>query len=61
MSVRVAREQQHLKKQHARCPHRRRTTKPGQDVLAKQELHPEEKEGAQKNGNSKCSLAEAKS
>ena len=60
MGVRVARKQQHLKKQHARCPHRRRTAKPRQDVLANQELHPEEKKGAEKNRNAKWSFAEAK-
>jgi hypothetical protein len=46
----VTREQQRLKEQHARGPHRWSTTKPWQEVFAQQELHPEKQKGAHKDG-----------
>jgi hypothetical protein len=60
MPVSIASEQQNLKKEHARGPHRRGPAKPGQNVLAKQKLHPEEKKGTEKNRDSKGNFSGAK-
>jgi len=59
MGVGVSPDQQHLKKQHARGPNRSGAAKPRQDVLAKQQLHPEEKKGAETNRDSKWGFSSA--
>lgn len=46
VSISVARQQQRLKEQHARGPHRSGTTKPRQEVFTQQEFNPEKQKGA---------------
>ena len=53
VSVRVPSEQQQLKEEHARSPHRGRTAEPRQDEFSENDLGPEEQEGAKKNRKGK--------
>ena len=51
VGIGVAREQQQLEEQHAGGPHRRRAAEPRQDALGEDQLHLEQQEGAEKNGD----------
>src|SRR5437870_10254832 len=49
MSIAVASEQQHLKEKHAGGPHCRRSAKPGEKILADDELDRKQQERAEKD------------
>ena len=53
VGVRIASEQEDLKKQHASGPNRRCSSEPRQNVFAKQQLDPEQEEGAEQYRSSK--------
>jgi len=53
VGVGVSGKQKNLKKQHAGRPDRWSTTEPRQDKFSEDELSPEKKESAKKNGDRK--------